>query len=114
MGGLERCSGCQGFVPGAMAACPHCGAEVRRLPGWARGLLMAASAGVACVTLSACYGAAALCEYPDGGEGRTLCTDGTTTSSSGSSGTSGASGSSGSSGSTGSTGSEDGGPDAGP
>ena len=58
---LTGCPSCQGFNPPATAACLHCGhaLEARPAPQPRRGggLWMLAGAGVAALTLMACYGA---------------------------------------------------------
>ena len=86
---MNKCNLCSGFVPGQLAVCPHCGADQKQLPGWAKGLMMVAGAGAASITLAACYGAPAICNYPDGGSGDCYSSTGTTGGTSG--GTSGSS-----------------------
>jgi hypothetical protein len=58
---LLGCPSCQGFNPRSAAACLHCGHTLESLPPsqprWTGGFWMLASAGVAALTLMACYGA---------------------------------------------------------
>ena len=52
---LEKCSACNGFVPQAASACPHCSTKrISRLG--AVGLVL--GSGAVAFTLMACYGAA--------------------------------------------------------
>lgn len=70
MARLATCSECRGFVPASQAVCPNCGSAVSAPSALARagkGLLAAAGGGIAAITLAACYGPGALCNYPDGG-----------------------------------------------
>ncbi len=59
MSQLSGCPSCQGFNPPATAACLHCGQALTERPPrrWGRSLWAMAGAGVAAVTLMACYGA---------------------------------------------------------
>lgn len=67
MSAFSSCPSCRGFVPPASAECVHCGAPmVEPAPrGGVRvkGLVGLASAGVAAITLMACYGMPP-CETP--------------------------------------------------
>ncbi|WP_257453923.1 hypothetical protein [Archangium lipolyticum] len=57
---LSSCQKCRGFVPPASAACVHCGAPMAEAAPRGgvllKGLLGVAGAGVAAITLMACYG----------------------------------------------------------
>ena len=63
---MLRCTRCDGFVPSGSPECPNC-RSVKK--AWWAGPLALASAGLATVTLSACYGApcVSLVKLPDGG-----------------------------------------------
>ncbi len=70
MNSMSKCRSCDGLVPARQVMCPHCDAPVpvkRRSKFIAA--LSVASAGVASMTLMACYGIpAAPCDYAaDGG-----------------------------------------------
>ena len=53
---LVPCPACDGLVPAAARACPHCDRPVRRRWSWVRRAAGVALGGVAAVTLMACYG----------------------------------------------------------
>ncbi|WP_224240379.1 hypothetical protein [Hyalangium gracile] len=61
MSQLSGCPSCQGFNPPSATACLHCGQALESRPGpaprWTVGWWALASAGVAALTLMACYGA---------------------------------------------------------
>jgi hypothetical protein len=63
---MYRCSRCDGFVPKGEVECPNCRSSRR---AWWLAPLAFATAGLATVTLSACYGTActANIKLPDGG-----------------------------------------------
>ena len=65
---MKRCARCDGFVPEGMNACPNCsfGPGAPRWKAWLTVPLTIAGAGVAAVTLSACYGPACATKWPDG------------------------------------------------
>ena len=77
MSALSPCQRCHGFVPPTLSDCVHCGAPMPVLPGsrgWMQGLMGLAGAGVAAITLRACYGAPPCVESaPDGGSGPSSC-----------------------------------------
>jgi hypothetical protein len=50
---MNQCASCEGFVPGGLEVCPNCKSNKR---GWWRLPLTVIGAGIASVTLSACYG----------------------------------------------------------
>lgn len=52
---MLRCASCDGFVPSGLDVCPNCA----RRGSLGRGFLALVGAGVAAVTLMACYGAPA-------------------------------------------------------
>lgn len=58
MSQLSGCPSCQGFNPPSTAACLHCGKALapRESGRRARGWWALAGAGVAAITLMACYG----------------------------------------------------------
>jgi hypothetical protein len=62
---MNRCSKCEGFIPEAQTRCPNC----RSASAWWVTPLAFAGAGLASVTLSACYGVpcVATVKLPDGG-----------------------------------------------
>jgi hypothetical protein len=64
MSNLKSCSRCGGFVPAGRSSCPHCMSS----SAWWRAPLAFAGAGLATVTLSACYGAPCVTQVklPDG------------------------------------------------
>lgn len=80
MSAFSTCQKCRGFVPPESAGCVHCGAPmVVPAPGGGvmlKGLAGLASAGVAAITLMACYGMPP-CETPapDGGSDPYHCYD---------------------------------------
>jgi hypothetical protein len=58
MSAMSSCLSCQGFIPGP-GSCPNCGAEQAPASGLrplVRSVLALAGAGVAAITLMACYG----------------------------------------------------------
>lgn len=67
---MHRCTRCSGFVPVEADACPNCRSTSR---AWWMAPLAIAGAGLASVTLSACYGpaCATAVTLPDGGTLRT-------------------------------------------
>ena len=70
---MNLCNRCEGFVPAGSALCPNCHSSKRV---WWRVPLAIAGAGMATVTLSACYGPPCVANsLPDGGEnhGRGEC-----------------------------------------
>ncbi|MBK7858662.1 MAG: hypothetical protein IPJ65_08580 [Archangiaceae bacterium] len=64
---MFRCTRCDGFVPRQSTACPNCRAAAKK--AWWSAPLAFAGAGLATVTLSACYGAPCVItvNLPDGG-----------------------------------------------
>jgi len=63
---MNQCVRCNGFVPEGQRACPNCSTLV---PKWKAVLafpLAVAGAGVAAITLSACYGPACATKLSDG------------------------------------------------
>lgn len=55
---LGTCSACDGLVPAAASACPHCDQPQPRRASWLRRALAGVTlGGVAAMTLMACYGA---------------------------------------------------------
>lgn len=73
---LLSCSSCSGLIPGS-GRCPNCGAAQARgsaLRLMVRSVLALAGAGVAAITLMACYGMPP-CDYhlPDGGPDTDRC-----------------------------------------
>ncbi len=62
---LQRCSRCDGFVPVDSDGCPNC--KSKKAAWWVRPLAFA-GAGLASVTLSACYGVGCAVQVtkPDG------------------------------------------------
>ncbi|MCY1076080.1 hypothetical protein [Archangium lansingense] len=80
MSAFAVCQKCRGFVPPASAGCVHCGAPMVELEPrggvMLKGLFGLASAGVAAITLMACYGMPP-CDTPapDGGSDRYHCYD---------------------------------------
>ncbi|PTL80626.1 hypothetical protein [Vitiosangium sp. GDMCC 1.1324] len=79
MSALSSCQKCRGFVPPASAECVHCGAPMMEAPRggvMVKGLFCLASAGVAAITLMACYGMPP-CDTPapDGGTDSYHCYD---------------------------------------
>ncbi len=60
---MRQCPSCEGFVPEGRAACPNCKSTWKGLLTFT---LAAAGAGVAAVTLSACYGPGCATRLPDG------------------------------------------------
>ena len=56
---LSRCTRCEGFVPHGASSCPNCRSTRR---AWWKAPLALVGAGLATVTLSACYGPA--CTVP--------------------------------------------------
>lgn len=63
---MNRCRSCEGFVPQGAESCPNCRSTRR---AWWIAPLSLAGAGLASVTLSACYGpgCATAVTLPDGG-----------------------------------------------
>jgi hypothetical protein len=63
---MHRCTRCDGFVPKGINECPNCRSTKK---AWWMAPLAFAGAGLATVTLSACYGApcVASVKLPDGG-----------------------------------------------
>ncbi len=59
---MQQCSRCQSFVPDGATFCPNC----RSARAWWRVPLVFAGAGLASVTLSACYGPGCAVRLPDG------------------------------------------------
>jgi hypothetical protein len=57
MTSLSACRECRGFVPPGATACVHCDAPVPRGGLSVSTLVTVAGAGVAAITLMACYGA---------------------------------------------------------
>jgi hypothetical protein len=55
---MRVCRACQGFIPPALARCPHCDATMRLRDKVATGLLVSSAA----MTLMACYGLPPGCE----------------------------------------------------
>jgi len=55
---LEKCSGCHGFVPASVSACPHCNLKRSKLAAVA----VVLGSGAIAFTLMACYGAAPCAE----------------------------------------------------
>lgn len=70
---MQQCKRCDGFVPHGVESCPNCRSS---RPWWAIPLAVA-GAGLASVTLSACYGPPCATKLPDGGltYGNGLCFD---------------------------------------
>lgn len=66
---LSRCTRCEGFVPPGASSCPNCRSTRR---AWWKAPVALAGAGLATVTLSACYGVACTAPVkvtlPDGSE----------------------------------------------
>ena len=60
---MQQCKRCQGFVPEGTESCPNCSSARR----WWSVPLAIAGAGLATVTLSACYGPPCATRLPDGG-----------------------------------------------
>lgn len=62
---MQQCQKCQGLVPETSSSCPNCRATSR----WWKTPLAMLGAGLATVTLSACYGSpcATTITLPDGG-----------------------------------------------
>lgn len=59
---LTACPSCEGFLPPAASACPHCDVQLSKasppfLSRLARGVLGLAGGGTIALTLMACYGA---------------------------------------------------------
>ena len=57
---MQRCAHCDGFIPAQVSSCPNCS----RVAPW-RGVLEAVGAGVAAITLMACYGAPPVTQSTD-------------------------------------------------
>lgn len=55
---LEQCSGCNGFLPATVSACPHCDQKRSKLGAVA----LVLGSGAIAFTLMACYGAAPCAE----------------------------------------------------
>jgi len=66
---MHRCTRCDGFVPQGITECPNCRSTKK---AWWMAPFAFAGAGLATITLSACYGApcAATVNLPDGGSRR--------------------------------------------
>lgn len=66
MSAMNRCTRCEGFVPPKVTTCPNCRSTKR---AWWIAPAAIAGAGLASVTLSACYGVgcATRVTLPDGG-----------------------------------------------
>ncbi|ATB29812.1 hypothetical protein [Melittangium boletus] len=80
MSTLSSCQRCHGFVPPELAECVHCGASMQepapRGGVMSKGLVVLASAGVAAITLMACYGMPPCnTPAPDGGSDPYHCYD---------------------------------------
>lgn len=60
---MNQCLRCQGFLPPSVRLCPNC----RSTRAWWALPLTIVGAGIASVTLSACYGTACAGKLPDGG-----------------------------------------------
>ncbi|HEX8536885.1 MAG TPA: hypothetical protein VF664_05430, partial [Cystobacter sp.] len=80
MTSLSACQQCRGFLPPGSTTCVHCGtALTAAVPRGGSGLTVLvglASAGMAAITLMACYGMPPCDEpAPDGGSDRYHCYD---------------------------------------
>jgi hypothetical protein len=67
---MQRCGGCESFVPGLSLSCPNCGAKQAQGMSRARRIALGVVGSVATsMTLAACYGAPSEGEGEGEGEG---------------------------------------------
>ena len=76
MAALLVCDHCEGLVPQARAACPHCDRPIGRGARLLRRLALGAGGGALLMTLMACYGMPAKCEPGTDLDGDRACTKG--------------------------------------